>query len=82
MLIQSKTKFFDAPSFIDDIRSNNCEVFIPKSLTYCYYSLPKGHPECEKLLDKEDKYKLLNNLPILKEFLKKINPVLQEEGLN
>ena len=48
LLTQSKTKSFDAPSFINNITSNNCEVLIPKNVTYCYYQLPKGHQECEE----------------------------------
>ena len=52
LLIQSKTKSFDDTFFIDDISGNNCKVLIPKSVPYCYYPLPKRHPECETFLEK------------------------------
>ena len=56
LFIQSKNKFVDAPSFIDNITSGNCEVLIPKNVTCCYYSLPKGHPKCEAFFFQKKTY--------------------------
>ena len=45
VLIKNQYKNFDPFLFIDSITTDTCTQFLPSSVTYCYYSLPKGHPK-------------------------------------
>ena len=70
-LLKTSSKSCDGKDFIDSIANSNCTLLIPNSVTYCYYPFCKGHPKNKEFLQNKEIHNLLDNLPILKQFLRK-----------
>lgn len=71
ILIKNEEKTFDSEEFLPSLTNIPCMNFIPGKIKFCYYPLSKASAQDELFFANEEIYKLLYNLPRLKQFMKK-----------